>query len=91
VTTLGPGRRQNSEGHAAVKIVTLFMYVLFYDAVSSSESVHVGKNYLHNRQRALEEVKPKCQGHKSSRQSSAFCATVLCVCVCVGGGGRRPL
>jgi len=86
VTTLGPGRRQNSEGHSAVKIVTLFMYGIFYDAVSSSNSVRAGKNDLHNRQRALEEVKTKCQGYKSFR-SSAFCAFVWCVCVCVCGGG----
>jgi len=81
VTALGPGRRQNSEGRAAVKIVTLFMYGLFYDDVSSSNRVHVGKNDLHNRQRALEEFKTKCQGHKSFRQSSAFCTTMW------GGGG----
>jgi hypothetical protein len=88
VTTLGPGRRQSSEGRATVKIVTLFMYGLFYDALSSSDSVHVGKNVLHNRQRALEEVKTKCQGPKSPRPSSAFCATVCCMCVCVFGGGE---
>lgn len=80
MTTLGPGRCQNSEGHAAFKIMTSFIYGLFYDTVSSSGSVHVGKNELHNRQRESEDVRTKCKGHKSSRPPSAFCATV-------GGGG----
>jgi len=67
------------------------MYGIFYDAVSSSNSVRAGKNDLHNRQRALEEVKTKCQGYKSYR-SSAFCAIVGWVCVCVcGGGGWKTL
>jgi hypothetical protein len=89
VTALGPGRRQNLDAHAAVKIVTLFMYGLFYDAVSSSYSVHVGekKTYIAGRGR-WRRSKLNVKGTNTLDYRQHF--VLLCV-VWAGGGGETAV